>query len=147
MEPLVPAREEGAGPDPLGGSAGGVFRSQEFCSETEAENGRVSNQPELWGHAVWEDAAGGGSSRRRAEGGESESELSLEVWSEAGSPAIRIWCFMPDKAGDYVFGAPPPRLSWGHCGGVVGAGRGGECWTKCSVNAVEKRRRASRDRS
>lgn len=44
MEPLVPAREEGAGPDSLDGNAGCVFGSQELCSETEAENGRVSNQ-------------------------------------------------------------------------------------------------------
>lgn len=49
MEPLVPAREEGAGPDSLDGSAGGDFGSQELCSETEAENGRVSNQPEPLG--------------------------------------------------------------------------------------------------
>lgn len=112
MEPLVPARGEGADPDSLDCSAGGVFGSQEFCGEMEAENGRVSNQPELLGHAVWEDAAGGGSSRRRAEGGESESELSLEVWSEAGSPAVGIWCFMPDKAGDSVF-APLVGTPWG----------------------------------
>lgn len=143
MEPLVPAREEGAGPDSLDGSAGGVFGSQEFCSETEAENGRVSNQPELLGHEVWEEAPGGGSSRRRAEGGESESELSLEVWSEAGSPAIRIWCFMPGKAGDLSLCSPRGDT----VGGAVGAGRGGERWTKCSVIAVEKRRRACRDRS
>lgn len=116
MEPPVPALEEGAGPDSLDGSAGCVFGSQELCSETEAENGRVSNQPESLGHAFWEDAAGGGSSRRRAEGGESESKLSLEVWSETRTPAIRIWCFMPDKAGDYVF-APFVWTLWGSRGG------------------------------
>ena len=92
----------------------------------------------FWGTRSGKDAAGGGNSRRRAEGGESESELSLEVWSEAGSPAVRIWCFMPDKAGDTVF-APVVGTPWGS--------RGGGRWTKCSVIAAEKGRRASRARS
>lgn len=82
---------------------------------------KTAGSPTSWtlGHAFWEDAAGGGSSRRRAEGGESESELSLEVWSEARTPAIGIWCFMPDKAGDYVFA---PFV------GTLGGSRGGGSW-------------------
>ena len=79
MEPLVPARGEGAGPDSLDGSAGGVFGSQEFYGETEAENGRVSNQPELLGHAVWERRC------RRREQPSARGRRGIRVRAEPGS--------------------------------------------------------------
>lgn len=99
MEPAVPAGEEGARPDSFDGSAGGVFRNQELCRETEAEEGRVLSQLEPFGMGSGELLQEEGAALLRAEGGGTGSELSLEVRPEAGTPAIRIWCFILDKAG------------------------------------------------